>query len=85
MATDKKRVIVYLNESDKRELDSIADDMGCSVSRLCGDVLLQSMPQLKATAEALKVARTDPEKAMEMMKHAAELAQNQLTSEVGKL
>jgi len=82
MATDKKRVVIYLDESDKQELDNIADAMGCSVSRLCGDVLLESMPQLKATSEAMKVARTDPVKAMEMMKYAAEQAQNKLSSQM---
>lgn len=82
MATDKKRVIVYLDQSDKQKLDHIAEDLGCSVSRLCGDVLLQSMPHLETMSEALKLARTHPQKAIEMIKQAGGSAQAELLKEM---
>jgi len=85
MATDKKRVIVYLDPTDKEHLDKVAHDMGCSVSRLCGDVLMTSLPQLEITAQAMKVARTDPQKAMRMMQEAATAANQRLVSEVEDL
>lgn len=84
MTTSKKRVIVYMDESEKQELESVADDMGCSVSRLCSDVILNSLPHLKLTAEALKVARTDPQRAMEMMKQEASVAQERLVKSVAE-
>lgn len=85
MATDKKRVIVYLDDSDKQKLDQIADDLGCSVSRLCGDVLLQSMTYLETMAQAVKLARTNPQKAAEMMQKAANVAQGDLLREMETL
>lgn len=85
MATDKKRVIVYLPEADKLKLDKIADDLGCSVSRLCGDILVQSMPQLETMAEAVKTARTNPQKAAEMMRDMATSAQADLLKEMETL
>lgn len=85
MATDKKRVIVYLPEADKLKLDQIADDLGCSVSRLCGDILVQSMPQLETVAEAVKIARTNPQKASEMMRDMATSAQADLLKEMETL
>ena len=85
MATDKKRVIVYLHDSEKQKLDNIADDLGCSVSRLCGDVLLQSMPYLETMAQAVKLARTNPQKAAEMMQKAANVAQGDLLKEMEAL
>lgn len=78
MATDKKRVTIYLHDSEKQKLDNIAADLGCSVSRLCGDVLLNSLPHLKIMAQAMKVARTNPQQAVELMKQAAETAQGDL-------
>ena len=85
MATDKKRVIVYLPEADKLKLDQIADDLGCSVSRLCGDLLLQTMPYLEATAQAVKTARTNPAKGLELIQAAATTAQRDLITEMEKL
>lgn len=85
MATDKKRVTIYLHDSEKQKLDSIANDLGCSVSRLCGDVLLQSMAYLETMAQAVKLARTNPQKAAEMMQKAANVAQGDLLKEMETL
>lgn len=85
MATDKKRVIIYLDESDKQKLDAVAHDLGCSVSRLVGDLLIQTMPHLESTAQAIKMARTNPQKAIEMIQGAATTAQGDLISEMEKL
>lgn len=85
MATDKKRVIVYLHEDDKRKLDHIADVMGCSVSRLCGDLLLETLPYLESTAEAINAARTNPAKGLELIRAAATTAQRDLITEMEKL
>lgn len=82
MATDKKRLSVYLDISDKEQLDQIAAELGSSVSKLCGDVLINSIPQLKVMAQAMEMARTDPAKAAQMMRDAAGTAQGQLQAEL---
>lgn len=78
MATDKKRVILYVDEQVKTDLESVADKLGCSVSRLCGDVLEASLPSLQQTAAMMEMARKDPQQAVRMMKEAAGTAQADL-------
>ncbi len=68
MATDKKRVIVYVDEELKNQIDQIAHRFGSSTSRLCGDVLESAIPALDATSKAMETARTDPQKALEMIR-----------------
>ena len=82
MATDKKRVIVYLDESDKAALDAIAHKMGFSVSRLAGDVILGALPNLATVAEAVDLARSNPDKAREVMLTMADSAIDELTNSV---
>lgn len=78
MATDKKRVILYVDQEVKADLEAVADKLGCSVSRLCGDVLEASLPSLKHTASMMEMARKDPQKAVQMMRAAASTAQADL-------
>lgn len=82
MATDKKRLSVYLDVSDKEQLDQIAEELGSSVSKLCGDILINSLPQLRVMADAMQMARTNPQKAAQMMRDSASTAQAQLQTEL---
>lgn len=78
MATDKKRVIVYVDEELKNQIDAIAHRFGSSTSRLCADVLESAIPGLDVTSRAMEVARTDPQRAVEMMRNIGSDVQGDL-------
>lgn len=82
MTTDLKRVYFYVPSEDKQTIQKVADDLGCSTSRLCADVMRNALPNLRVVAEAMRVARTDPQKAAQMMNQLAETAQGDLLDAV---
>jgi len=78
MATSKKRIIIYVHDDEKARIEQVAKKMGSSVSSVCGDFLIQTLPQLEGIADAVQLARTNPAAAMEKMQSMADDGQGDL-------
>lgn len=85
MATSKKRIIIYVHEDEKIRIEKVAKKMGSSVSSVCGDYLLYTLPQLEKIAETIELARTDPAAAMEKMRSLADDSQGDLLEALKQL
>jgi len=68
--TDLKRVIVYFTEEEKQEIEAISDAMGQSMSSMIGDVFREALPHLANVAEAVQLAKSNPESALKMIRQA---------------
>ena len=85
MATDKKRIIIYVHDDEKARIERVAKKMGSSVSSVCGDFLIQTLPQLEQIAETIQLARTNPAAAMEQMRSLADDQQGDLLEALNQL
>lgn len=83
--TDLKRVVIYLNPEQKDRIDRIAEAMGQSKSAICRDVVVESLPHLEMVAQAVELAKTDPAKALKMIRGASLDSQMNLISEIKNL
>lgn len=83
--TELKRVIVYLTEQEKQELEAISKVMGQSMSSVVGDVYRESVPQLRVVAEAVQLAKTNPAEALKMIRKAGYDFQMNLIDEMKSL
>jgi len=68
--TDLKRVIVYFTEEEKQEIEALSKAMGESMSSVIGNVFRETLPHLRIVAEAVSLAKSDPEKAVNMIRKA---------------
>jgi len=68
--TDLKRVIVYFTEEEKQEIEAVSKAMNQSMSSVIGDVFREALPHLRMVAEAVFVAKNDPEGALKMIRKA---------------
>lgn len=75
MATDMSRVTFYMDAEDKKELETLAKSLGCNVSSLLRDMITTSLPQLREMSDAMQFVRSDPTKAMAMMKQSVDARQ----------
>lgn len=83
--TQLKRVVVYFTDEEKQEIEAIAKAMGESMSSVIGGVFRQSVPHLRVVAEAVTLAKTNPDEAMKMIRSAGYDSQLTLLDELKKL
>lgn len=83
MPTKNPRISVTLSPESKAALDALADVAGVSASSFIGSLVHDAIPIIEATTRALVVARTQPQKAADILneqvvKANVMLAQQQL-------
>lgn len=83
--TDLKRVAVYFTEDEKQEIEALSETLGQSMSSVIGDVTRQALPQLRTIAQAVNLAKDNPEQAMKMIRSAGYEAQQELIGEMKDL
>lgn len=80
--TQLKRVVVYFTDEEKQEIEAISKAMGESMSSLIADMFRQTLPQLRAVAEAVTLAKTNPYEAVKMIRSAGYDSQIELLNEL---
>jgi len=83
--TDLKRVIVYFTDEEKQEIEALSKAMGQSMSSVIGDVVRESLPHIRMVAEAVQLAKSDPQKAVNMIRKAGYDSQMTLINELRDL
>jgi hypothetical protein len=83
--TELKRVVVYFTEEEKKELEFISGALSQSMSSLVGEMVRETMPQLKAVAQAITLAKTNPDDAVKMIRSLGYDAHSNLIEEMKKL
>lgn len=83
--TDLKRVVVYFTEDEKEEIEALSKAMGQSMSSLIAEVFRETLPQLRAVAQAVTLAKTNPAEAVKMIRAAGYDSQIDLLNELRNL
>lgn len=83
--TDLKRLVIYLTEDEKKEIEAISKVMGQTMSTVVGNLVRESMPQLQAVAKAITLAKTNPDAAKKMIRALGYEAQTTLIGEMENL
>lgn len=74
----KHKIVVYLKEHEKDEIQSLVADLGVSASSFGKDVILQAMPALRALAKAARTAKDDPKEAELLLRRLTNRMQRDL-------
>jgi uncharacterized protein YybS (DUF2232 family) len=80
--TQLKRVVVYFTDEEKQEIEAISKAMGESMSSLISDMFRQTLPHLRAVADAVTLAKTNPDEAVKMIRSAGYDSQIELLNEL---
>lgn len=83
MATDKPRLSVTLTPESRAALERLSEASGVAASQFISTLVHDSIPLIDATAKAFQIARTQPQKAAELL--GAELVRAQILAAQGKL
>lgn len=83
--TQLKRVIVYFTDEERQEIEALSKAIGEPMSAMIGGGFRQALPQLRAVAEAVQLAKTNPEEALKMIRKAGYDSQMTLLDEMSKL
>jgi len=83
MPTDKSRLSVTLTPEARAALERLSQASGLAASQFISSLVHDSIPVIDATAKAFEMARTQPEKAAQLL--SAELVRAQVMIAQGKL